>query len=125
MNKEIQLKLLDKVAQLEQMYSNPDREKNQEKETFYADGLKQLSETTAACIFKKSSGKEAICFLYWVDSKGGYWTYFFPTESHVIGMERFKSFLAKVDQFNFLLNIEETVEKPFNPATEFWLLPIH
>jgi hypothetical protein len=57
-----------------------------------------------------------MAFLYWVESKGGYWTYFFPTESHVIGMNRIKGLLDGVDQHNFLKNIDETVEKPFTPA---------
>jgi hypothetical protein len=50
---------------------------------------------------EKSSGKKAIMFFYWRRDKGGRWECFFPTDSHILGMQLFGKLKLKVEVFNF------------------------
>jgi hypothetical protein len=47
-----------------------------------------MSESVAVCIFDKiPSGKKAMAVMYYVNGGEGYWSYFFPTDSHILGLK--------------------------------------
>jgi hypothetical protein len=95
--KEIAQKLMLEAERVAQEYSNPAREySNGEK--FEVDDIKALSELAAAVIFKKSSGKKAIAFFYVVKDS---WRYFFPSDSHLLGMEAFSEIKRRIEIENF------------------------
>ena len=78
---------LDEAAQnTAKLFSNPDRPQNHNKETFTVDKITPLSEYTACVVFRKDTGKFGAAFYYWVNANGGEWRYFFPTDSHLLGM---------------------------------------
>ena len=87
-------------------FSNPDREFNTTKESFKVGKILPLSDVTAAVHFEKTSGKIGIAFFYYLKSNGGYWQYFFPTDSHIIGMYIIKDMLHDVEQLNFDKNFK-------------------
>tara|TARA_R100000664_G_scaffold2996_1_gene7059 strand:- start:34242 stop:34562 length:321 start_codon:yes stop_codon:yes gene_type:complete len=99
--KELAVKLYDKANEVAFHFSNPDREFNTTKESFTVRKIIPLSDLTATVQFEKSSGKIGLAFFYWIKSSGGYWQYFFPTDSHIIGMNRMKDMLHNVEQHNF------------------------
>lgn len=82
-------------------FSNPDRENNVNKETFRVASITPLSESAAAVIFLKNTGKRAAAFYYLIKDK---WRYFFPTDSHILGMERFAAFKDRVEAGNWKHN---------------------
>ena len=105
MNEQLVLLLKTKAQQVAETFSNPDREKNTNQEKFTLIETNQLSETTAYGIYmKEPTNKLAIVFFYYLNMKGGVWYYFFPTESHAIGMRRFEEKLVSIDKNNFDLN---------------------
>lgn len=93
--------LWKKAKDVADKFSNPDREFNYNGETFEIHAIKPLSENTAAVIYQKSGGKLALSFFYWVKSRGGWWGYFFVTDSHVLGMRRLEQELSLVEENNF------------------------
>ena len=105
MNKEIALKLKAKIDWIANKYSNPNREKNGNNETFSLNKIIPLSEYTAVAFFNKSSEKQALAFLYYVSYQDGYWGYFFLKESHVFGMSKITKYLQEVEEFNFPKNL--------------------
>lgn len=78
-------------------YSNPLRERGNG-EAFEVDEILALSEFTAAVVFKKDSGKKAVGFFYTVKDN---WRYFFPSDSHLIGMEAFSEIKKRIEIENF------------------------
>jgi hypothetical protein len=83
-----------------------DRECNPNKEVFNVDQIIPLSSATAAVICLKNTGKKALIFFYCLkkDKPSAYWEYFFPTESHLLGMKKLERFLHNIEQHNFPLN---------------------
>jgi len=106
MNKQIAIKLYEKVEQIAARFSNPERMNNNNKEVFNLDCIRPLSEFTAMARFNKSSGKRAIAFLYFINQGSGYWAYFFPKESHVYGMQKLPKLLEEIERFNLPKNKE-------------------
>ena len=104
MQKQRVIKLRELGEQIAKNFSNPDRERNYNNETFKVDSLIPLSESTALIMFKKSTGKLGLTFCYWLNMAGGQWKYFFPTYDHCAGFDLVKKELHKVEQFNFELN---------------------
>lgn len=104
MNKDLAILLKDKTESVAKNFSNPDREKNTNAETFIVDKITALSENTACVTYKKSSGKFALAFFYHVNVAGGQWYYFFPTDSHILGMELFSPAKQKIEAANFDFN---------------------
>lgn len=104
MKKEMVIKLHAKAEEIATNYSNPNRENNTNKEVFVVVGINPLSETTAAITFMKNTNKMALAFAHFINSKGGYWDYFFPQESHIYGMQKLPELLHKVDKYNFKQN---------------------
>ena len=107
MRKEIALLLKQKADEVAKIYSNPNRALNNQKETFIVAKIVPLSENTAGVIFDKASGKQALCFFYWINGGTGWWSYFFVTDSHVLGMQRIGKLLARVESENFAYNFED------------------
>jgi hypothetical protein len=104
MKKDLARKLNAKAQEIALAFSNPDREFNHGKETFIVSEIKPLSEVTAAILFKKNTGKIGMAFCYWTNGGGGKWNYFFPTDSHVLGMGKVAPLLNEVEEHNFPLN---------------------
>ena len=66
MNKEIAKELDAECKNVAQRFSRPDREGNFNKETFEVDEIISMSDHTATVVFKKSSGKLAAAFFYYI-----------------------------------------------------------
>ena len=101
MKKELVKKLIEKVQEVEKRFSNYDREKNYNNETFTFESIRPMSDFTAAVIFKKNTGKKAVAFFYYVESGKGWWSYFFPKDSHILGMEMFGKMKQQIEEYNF------------------------
>lgn len=103
MKKEVADKLVIKAGQVAQDFSRPERAFNTNQETFKVKDITPLSESTAAVVFEKQpTGKKALAFFYWRNGGAGAdWHYFFPTDSHVLGMSKIEHYLAEVEAFNF------------------------
>ena len=101
MRKEIALRLRAEAERVAKEFSNPLRERNPGGEIFEVDEILALSEFTAAVVFKKNSGKKAVGFFYTVKDN---WRYFFPSDSHLIGMEAFSEIKKRIEIENFSRN---------------------
>ena len=86
-------------------YSNPEREYNYSSETFEVSKIVPHSDQTATVIFKKSSGKFCAAFFYFIPAKDQ-WRYWFPTDSHIVGMDGFKGIKEEIEKVNFGKNFE-------------------
>ena len=93
-------KLNQKAREIAEMFSNPNRQFNFNKETFTVEFIQPLSEMVAAIYFKKTSGKIALAIAFWKNNKGGHWDYFFPTDSHVLGFRKMEKLLESVEEYN-------------------------
>jgi len=111
-NKDSAIKLKAFAQEIADRFSHKDREKNFNKEDFHVHKITVLSDTTASIIYlKEPSKKFAAAFMYYVNSSGGNWHYFFPTDSHVSGMLNFKDTLLAVERANFPRNFDEIVQE--------------
>ena len=104
MKKEIAIKLREKAEEISRQYSNPEREFNPNHETFTVARIQPLSEMVACVTFLKSSGKKSLALFYYLNSSNGYWQYFFPTESHLYGLQKFPRLLQQLEEENFKQN---------------------
>ena len=100
MTKDRVQKLNIKAKEIAEMFSNPNRQFNFNKETFTVEFIQPLSEMVAAIYFKKTSGKIALAIAFWKNNKGGHWDYFFPTDSHVLGFRKMEKLLESVEEYN-------------------------
>jgi len=101
MRKQLVYELHALAEQIANHYSNHQRANNYNNETFAVTGIEPTSETTATITFLKSSGKLALAFAFYKKNR---WDYFFPTESHIIGMQKLANALNQIDQYNFKKN---------------------
>lgn len=100
MRKETVESLIIKANEVARIYSDPNRQYNGNKETFSLEKVYPLSDSTALVQYLKSGGKRALLFFYYV--KGGdFWNYFFPTDSHILGMSKVADFKLQMEQLNF------------------------
>lgn len=106
MQKVVAAKLKEKADWVAQVYSNPDREKNTNGETFILEKVCPLSEFTAYGLFRKNTGKMAIAFFYYLQASGGRWEYFFPTDSHIIGMGALGRIKMNIERENWDKNFK-------------------
>lgn len=97
MKKENLTSLKRRAEEIAKAYSKPDREYNYNKELFQLNKLIPMSETTATVIFLKDSGKKAVAFFYLVKDN---WRYYFPTDSHILGMRYFHKNKLRVEYLN-------------------------
>lgn len=105
MNKQIAQELDVFVNEIAQRFSHGDREMNFNNETFTVKEIVPLSDHTAAVVYSKNTGKDAIIFCYYIVngvSKG--WKYFFPTDSHILGFRAFEVFKLLVEHHNYKFN---------------------
>lgn len=103
MRKELAVSLKSEAERMAQNFSNPDRMKNHNNETFEVNHIHVMSEDTAAVIFKKNTKKYAVMFFYYMHPYKK-WYGFFPTDSHIMGMDRFGDIKAKYEEVNFASN---------------------
>lgn len=92
--------LRTKADEIARHFSNPDRAHNGNNETFAVARIKVLSEHCAATVFLKSSGKLALAVLYYLPAKSR-WEYFFPTDSHLLGLGQFAALKEQIEDHNF------------------------
>lgn len=104
MNKEIANRLKQKTLEVAEYFSNQNRARNYNNEGFRVDNIVPLSETTALVTFQKSSGKFAVAFFYFINVNEGEWRYFFPTDSHILGMKKVEDLLWVIEKVNFPMN---------------------
>ena len=105
MNKGIALELKSFADTIAQRYSNTSRECNHNNESFTVDEVIPTSDHSAVINFKKNTGKIAVAFAYYITkgrSKG--WKYFFPTDSHLNGMQAFLSYKLQAERINYSKN---------------------
>lgn len=98
MKAEIKKKLKDAAEEAARRFSDKSRERNFSQEDFAVHRIVPLSEFTAVVIFLKSSGLFSIAFFYHVKE---YWNYFFPTDSHLLGMRYVEEWKKKIEDDNF------------------------
>ena len=102
MRKDLVLTLKSKAEEIAKNFSNPERDFNHTGEIFSVKSIKPLSENTAIVTFEKiPTNKLAVAFLFYVKE---YWMYFFPTDSHILGMDSLGEELRRVEEYNFKLN---------------------
>lgn len=106
MRRDVAQKLEIAIAMAENNFSEPGREKNINGETFSKDKVFILSEFTAAVYFNKNTGKKAVAFFYYVDVFGGKWYYYFPTDSHILGMNEFSKYKVAIENNNLDFNFK-------------------
>ena len=64
--------------------------------------IEVTSESTANVVFTRfPDSKQCVMFFYRVRSDYKSWRYFVPTDSHILGMEAFKSRYMETEMFNF------------------------
>ena len=105
MNKEIAKELKSFIKHSANRYSNKDREGNYNNEKFVISEIIPTSDNTAVVYFKKNTGKVAVGFFYYINrgiSKG--WKYFFPTDSHINGMQSFLYYKLEAERINYKHN---------------------
>lgn len=101
MKKDVAIGLHRRAEELATRYSNNEREYNFNKETFLVHEIRVLSEYTAAVIFRKEpTGKKAMACLFYINNGEGFWHYFFPTDSHLLGMRYFEDIKQEIEMWN-------------------------
>lgn len=111
MNKVIAQKLSEKAIEISELFSNPNRALNNNNEIFTIEKILPLSENTGGIVFKKNTGKRALCFLYYINGSFNGWRYFFPSYNHIIGIEKVKVLLQKIEEMNFKISNNEEVNE--------------
>lgn len=106
MQKMVAQKLSERATHVASMFSLPDREKNTTGETFEVEKICPLSEYTAYVIYRKNTGKVAVAFFYYLQTGGGRWEYFFPSDSHIIGMGAFGKIKMDIENENWSKNFD-------------------
>lgn len=105
MKNEIAKKLEPLLVKISEIYSNPKRARNGNKEIFRLNKIVPL-DNAAIAIYDKTGGKQAACFLYFVNYKEGFWSYFFPTQNHILAFRKFEEAWEKIERKNFELNFK-------------------
>mgnify|MGYP003133193238 CR=1 FL=1 len=107
MNRQLVLSLYEFADTVAQRFSKKDREGNYNKEDFKVYEVIPTSDHTAVVFFKKSTKKLGMGFFYYINrgySKG--WKYFFPTDSHVVGMMACHYYKLEVERYNSTKNFQ-------------------
>jgi len=102
MKKDLVDQLIQKAEVVREKFSNPNREYG---EVFQISKIQFLSEHSAAVVYNKPNKKLALAFFYWVECKEGYWTYFFPKESHVLGLNKVEAKLDEINEHNLKVDM--------------------
>lgn len=112
MKKESAFQLKRDIWQWAEVFSNPGRELNHAGERFWLDStddIHVLSDDLVGVVYTKTGGKKALAVMYHVNSQGGKWVAFFPTDSHLAGMnsDQLNNLKRLVEKNNFPLNFKE------------------
>ena len=118
MQKTTAISLEAAIAEAERRFSDPGRECNYDKSIFVKERIHPLSDTTAAVVFDKTGGKKAIAFFYRIKD---YWRYFFPSDSHIVGMSEFGHLKREIEKINFPVNFEAAAEELIDRDQERFL----
>jgi hypothetical protein len=84
-------------------YSQKNRSKNFNNETFNIQEIIPTSDHTATIIYEKNTGKRAAFFFYYIPAFKK-WNYFVPTDSHINGMSCFANQKIEVERHNYKYN---------------------
>ena len=109
MKKEIARQLQNKITDCEKQFSNPNREFNTNNEIFKCSKIIPLSDSIAVVTFKKNTGKESNALFIYIKN---YWIYFFPTDSHELGMWNYliKANRERIEKQNFNKNFGDEID---------------
>jgi|TARA_R100000935_G_scaffold2109_1_gene6151 hypothetical protein len=102
MNKHLAKELKTFAHEVARRFSKPNREGNVSKESFEVYEIIPTSDQTAIVFFNKNTEKLGMGFFYYISkgmSKG--WKYFFPTDSHVVGMMAAHYYKLEVERHNY------------------------
>ena len=113
MNKQVALKLKELADEVAHRFSDKNRTKNVNQETFVVQSIVPLSEVSAAVIYIKSTEKKAVAFFYYLNNQIGEWRYFFPKESHLFGLTRVQEILKGIEEHNFGVNFQKPLVSDF------------
>lgn len=112
MKKESAHQLMRDIIKWADLFGSKDRPLNAGGETFWlADpsDIHVLSDDLVGVIYSKSSGKKALAIMYHINSDGGKWMAFFPTDSHLSGLscQKLNELKMMVERHNFPINFQE------------------
>lgn len=102
MNKQIAKDLNKFAIEVAKRFSYKNREGNVSNETFEVYEVIPTSDQTAIVFFKKNTAKLGMGFFYYIPrgaSQG--WKYFFPTDSHIVGMMASHYYKLEVERKNY------------------------
>lgn len=111
MNKQLAKELNVFAIEVAKRFSFKNREGNVSNEKFEVNEVIPTSDQTAVVFFKKNTAKLGMGFFYYIgrgSSKG--WKYFFPTDSHIVGMMASQYYKLEVERHNFGKNFENIPE---------------
>lgn len=101
-------------------FSDPSREYNYNNERYTVDKITPTSEHTALIVYRKSSGKFACQFAYYVKNK---WWSFFPTDSHIEGFRQLVNMKYKIEDANFSYEVSRAREQKQKPQEDRPYIP--
>ena len=105
MNKQVAIHLKEKAEEVAKAFSNPNRDHNHTNEEFSVKSVRPLSDHMAAVIYKKTSGKLAVALFYYIPAKTR-WEYFFPTDSHILGLYQIPQLKHNIEEYNYSANFD-------------------
>ena len=105
MNKQVAIHLKEKAEEVAKVISNPNRDHNHTNEEFSVKSVRPLSDHMAAVIYKKTSGKLALALFYYIPAKTR-WEYFFPTDSHILGLSQIPQLKHNIEEYNYSANFD-------------------
>lgn len=100
MRQELKNMLIVKAKEAATKFSDPNRNYNGTRDIFQVEDVLVQSEDTAFVIFLKQSGLKALAVFYYNRGFDDF-VYFFPTDSHILGMQNLQSVKRLVEQYNF------------------------
>ena len=105
MNKPLVVSLHKFAETVAKRFSKPNREGNYKAETFSVYEVIPTSDQTAVVFFKISTKKLGLAFFYYINRGSSMgWKYFFPTDSHVVGMMATHFYKLEVERYNMSKN---------------------
>jgi hypothetical protein len=119
MNKERAKELNEFCQTIAERFSNTSRQGNINNETFLVEEIIPTSDDSAVVNFVKNTGKLAVAYMYYINrgrSKG--WKYYFPTDSHVVGMQAFSFYKLEAERKNYKRNFDRVEQYNRNRSYE-------
>jgi hypothetical protein len=105
MQKKLAEQLMEAALKTANAMSVSTRDYNHNQETFKIEAIRPLSDRTAAVYYQKNpSGKLALGFFFFVKDS---WWHIFPTDSHILGMQKLIDLKAEMEYRNWDKNFEE------------------